>query len=388
MGVSVKPAAFPAGSPFSNPTKKTIGKTAGTVTSFQLEGTSTEVDYIFIKPDVPANFHVLKVIIGDKPPTEITEKTIQGVTAPAAGAIAVMTITNTDQYTGIVAWSPALENGKFKPVTAYTATITLTAKTGYTFDGVTDPFTVAGSTSVTYTAINAGSGTVTAVFPATGKLKIDITDIKGVTAPATGATPVPSIIPTAQYTGTVAWSPTIAPGESFADSTIYTATITITPEDGYTLDGITDTNFFTVAGMTATYNSGLKTVTAVFPETDPLPPPGSGNFNISFTIDDKMKDKVTSTAIIKTDLLAGSTYTIKLAAPNTGSWTGIIWSCSGKTITGGLIGNADGLTGNVLTINNSATYWELLNAAKLEVDVYAEYSGGGRFTLRIEIPIN
>jgi len=92
--------------------------------------------------------------------------------------------------------------------------------------------------------------------------------IPGVTAPVTGATPVTTITPTDQYTGTVAWAPADDP---FAGGTTYTATITLTPKAGFTLTGVAE-NFFTIAGTsppaTNAVNSGV--VTAVFPKTDPL----------------------------------------------------------------------------------------------------------------------
>jgi uncharacterized membrane protein YgcG len=81
------------------------------------------------------------------------------------GQTPVTSITATDQYTGSVTWSPELDsNGHFKPGIAYTATITLTTKTGYTFTGVpANFFTVAGATATN----TANTGTVTAAFPAT-----------------------------------------------------------------------------------------------------------------------------------------------------------------------------------------------------------------------------
>ena len=86
------------------------------------------------------------------------------------------------------------------------------------------------------------------------------------TAPVTGARPVTSI-DTAQFTGTVTWSPNHS---TFQERTVYTATINITPKTNFTLDGVS-ANFFTVTGTsspaTNAANSGV--VTAVFPETGP-----------------------------------------------------------------------------------------------------------------------
>ena len=201
---------------------------------------------------------------GSKPAT-VTIAAIPDVTAPASGATPVTAIAETAQYTRTVSWSPAVA-GTFAASTAYTATITLTAKTGFTFDGVRkDFFTVAGATATNA----AGSGVVTAVFPTTAGTAaqpavVDIKAIPGVTAPVTGATQVTAIAGTAQYTGTVAWSPAVT--GTFAASTAYTATITLTAKTGFTFTGIT-ANFFTVAGATSTNAAGSDVVTAVFPAT-------------------------------------------------------------------------------------------------------------------------
>ena len=76
---------------------------------------------------------------------------------------------STDSYTATIAWSPS--DSTFAASTVYTATITLTAKAGYTLTGVAaNFFTVAGSTSDTNTA---DSGVIYAVFPATEAAPVD-----------------------------------------------------------------------------------------------------------------------------------------------------------------------------------------------------------------------
>ncbi len=168
-------------------------------------------------------------------------------------------------------WSPAY--GTFVVFTVYTATITLTAKAGYTLAGVTaNSFTVAGATSVSH---SANSGVVTAVFPSTSAATISLLAIPGVTAPVLGATPVTAITATAQYTGTVTWSPVVS--GTFAASTVYTATITLTAKTGFTLTGVA-ANSFTVAGATSDTNSANSgVVTAVFPVTVAIWSPHIGN---------------------------------------------------------------------------------------------------------------
>jgi len=291
----------------------------------------------------------------------VTLLAIPGVVAPVRGAVPVTTPIDTEQYTGTITWSgiPAT----FAVTTVYTATVTLTAKSGRTLSGVAaNSFTVAGATATNA----ADSGIVTAVFPITGALSdIDVTftgaeqtggasnsvtttgleltfsvdpttlsvaditvsgatkgvlsgtgttrslaisaitvadggtvsitvtspagfaitgspktavvykapipvtllAIPGIVAPVRGAVPVTTPIDTEQYPGTITWSGTPA---TFAATTVYTATATLTAKSGRTLSGVA-ANSFTVAGATATNAADSGIVTAVFPETYAAP---------------------------------------------------------------------------------------------------------------------
>jgi len=185
---------------------------------------------------------------------------IAGVIVPVTGRTPNTTITENAQYSGTVTWSP--NHSTFAAATQYTATITLTPKTGYTLTGVAkDSFTVAEATSVSNAA---NSGVITAVFPSTSATTVNIAGIQGVTAPVTGATPITAITENAQYTGTVTWN---GNPSTFAAVTQYTATITLTPKTGYTLQGVA-ANFFTVAGATATNAANSGVITAVFPKDE------------------------------------------------------------------------------------------------------------------------
>ncbi|RII35500.1 glycosyl hydrolase family 32 [Clostridium chromiireducens] len=93
---------------------------------------------------------------------------------------------------------------------------------------------------------------------------VSVAAIAGVTAPVAGATPVSTITDTTEYTANIAWSGTPV---TFAASTPYTATITITPKEGYTLIGVPK-DFFTVEGATATNDADSGVITAIFPETN------------------------------------------------------------------------------------------------------------------------
>lgn len=126
---------------------------------------------------------------------------------------------------------------------------------------------VAGFTEITISAVTAPSRELTvAIFGLVEAERVTVTEpaIGGVTAPVVGETPVTAITEGKQFTGTVTWSPEVS---TFAASTVYTATITLTPKAGYKLDGVA-ANFFTVAGAASVSNGANSgVVTAVFPAT-------------------------------------------------------------------------------------------------------------------------
>jgi uncharacterized protein (TIGR02145 family) len=123
---------------------------------------------------------------------------------------------------------------------------------------ITTVYTIGGASAANYIKpvdnINT-DGVIQAV--------IDTAVIAGVTAPVTGATPVSSLADGTGYSATISWSPSAS---TFAPSTAYNATVTLTAKAGYTLTGV-GTNFFTVAGATATNTANTGVVSAVFPQT-------------------------------------------------------------------------------------------------------------------------
>ena len=125
----------------------------------------------------------------------------------------------------------------------------------------------AGYTNIYISAVTAPSRELTvAIFGLVEAERVKVTEaaVGGVTAPAVGEKPVTAITEGKQFTGTVTWSPEVS---TFAASTVYTATITLTPKVGYKLDGVA-ANFFTVAGATSVSNEANSgVVTAVFPAT-------------------------------------------------------------------------------------------------------------------------
>ena len=107
---------------------------------------------------------------------------------------------------------------------------------------------------------------------------ISLQAIPNVIVPVASAIPSTTQIVTDQYTASITWSPAHSP---FRYSTVYTATITITPISGvFSLTGV-PANFFTVAGADTVSNSaGNGRVTAVFPATATQPPYNTGDMAI------------------------------------------------------------------------------------------------------------
>ncbi|MBP1926910.1 hypothetical protein J2Z76_002782 [Sedimentibacter acidaminivorans] len=165
----------------------------------------------------------------------------------------------------------------------------------------TNASTTEGSiTGILNLTLNGASDTVN-VSKTIALSAINIPAIQGVTAPVNGATPVTIITETAQYTGTVTWSPADA---TFAASTIYTATITLTPKAGYTLTGVAE-NFFTAAGVTgnATNNAEEGIITAAFEQLPSLFTFEEGTGTITDYSNDGPKDVVIPSTIGGVDVV-------------------------------------------------------------------------------------
>jgi len=249
---------------FANSTAYTATITLTAKSGFTLQGVAANFFTVAIATSVSndTNSGVVTAVFPSTDAHVINIAAIQGVTAPVNGGTPVTEITENEQYSGTVTWdnNPSI----FAALTVYTATITLTPKTNYSLQGVSaDFFTIEGATSISNAA---DSGIITVIFPATKATVINIAAIQGVAVPVNGGTPVTEITENEQYSGVVTWNN--GNPSTFAASTIYSATITLTPKTGYTLQGV-HTNFFTVAGaiisVTNSANSGV--ITAVFPAT-------------------------------------------------------------------------------------------------------------------------
>ena len=129
------------------------------------------------------------------------------------------------------------------------------------------------------------------------------------TAPVKNGVPQTEI-ETDEYTATVVWSPEVT--DKFGYSTVYTATITITPKVNYTVKGIAE-NGYTVSGaQTVTNEADSATITAVYAATGSKSSGGSGRtkrYTVSFNTNGG--NKITSQTVAKDNSVKEPTAPIK-----------------------------------------------------------------------------
>ena len=119
------------------------------------------------KAGIDAAVQTVDVYKDTTTPTVITPLSL-GITVPVTGASPYTTAISETEYTGTILWSP--DDDPFLASTAYTATVSLTAESGYTFASLAaNSFTNSplGGT-VTHSAGTGTTLTVTVVFSATG----------------------------------------------------------------------------------------------------------------------------------------------------------------------------------------------------------------------------
>jgi len=194
------------------------------------------------------------------------------IPAPSIGAIPLKSIPAGTGYTASIAWvndaTQSPFSGAFAQSTTYAAIITLTPTIGYAATNITD-FTLfkVNSALPTYYTQPTSDNNKLVLHESFPQLPTTIPTAITLTAPVTGQAPLATIT-TTQYTGTVSWQTAAgaAAGSTFAASTAYTATITLTPLTGYTVTGVAK-NSYTVTGATVTNNVNSGVAKAVFSST-------------------------------------------------------------------------------------------------------------------------
>ena len=115
---------------------------------------------------------------------------------------------------------------------------------------------------------------------------------------------------TNEYTATVAWSPEVT--DKFGYSTVYTATITITPKANYTVKGIAENGYTVNGAETVTNEADSATITAVYAATGSKSSGGSGRtkrYTVSFNTNGG--NKITSQTVAKDNSAKEPTAPIK-----------------------------------------------------------------------------
>ena len=210
------------------------------------------------------------------------------------------------------------------------------AITGWTYgETANTPTAVAKYGTIKYTYSNTADGTYTEEVPTNAgtyyvKATVEETaDYSGLESNAVEFTILPKTINSAiiltapvknkvpqtemetnEYTATVAWSPEVT--DKFGYSTVYTATITITPKANYTVKGIAE-NGYTVSGaQTVTNEADSATITAVYAATGSKSSGGSGRtkrYTVSFNTNGG--NKITSQTVAKDNSVKEPTAPIK-----------------------------------------------------------------------------
>ena len=226
----------------------------------------------------PAVFYLAEEIVSD---VEIESVAVSDIDVPAALAIPdtsasvaadpVLGITST---TAAVTWDPNVN--PFDYSTVYTASVTLTAASGYKFTSGTTA-TVNGQTAV---VVLNGDGTLTVSFtfpktadvPLTAITSVAVSDIIAPVALDTpdilatiAATPVSGIT---SSTAAVTWQ---APDNPFDYSTVYTASVTLTAASGYEFTSGTTATVNGQAAVVVLNGDGTLTVSYAFPMTGAEP---------------------------------------------------------------------------------------------------------------------
>lgn len=189
--------------------------------------------------------------------------------ALSSGTLSPAFTSGTSSYTASVANS--VTSMTVTPTrTQANATITVNG-TSVTSGSASGAISLSVGSNIITVVVTAQDGTTTGTYTVTvtrAALTITTANVL-ITAPTVGASPQTSTSSNGQFTTTITWSDSPT---TFAAATAYTATVTVVPNAGYTLTGVS-ANFFTLNGFVATSantaNDGVFSYT--FPATAPAP---------------------------------------------------------------------------------------------------------------------
>lgn len=208
-------------------------------------------------PAMNANFYITAPVAGATPQTSVSYSVTKD---NKTETICTGSIVWYDADTGAVAELDS--KGNFKPGVKYFARMTLTAKSGYGWIGASIKVNGQAATAVK----KDGNVFDSAPFSATDSAQITRYYISGIPRPVPGQVASVFEYTTDQYTTEVDWGNSIDSNNTFVDKEQYTATITLTPANGYSATGLPN-NLFKVSTADATVSTvegNTVKVTATF----------------------------------------------------------------------------------------------------------------------------
>ena len=167
IGETLNTAGMVVTATYSDGTTAAVAATDYTLSSFDSSTTGNKE----ITVTYEGKTAVFNVTVIDPPRPTVTPITVAdiSITAPAKGAAPAAATFNEEQerFTdGPVTWSPS--DNPFKPSTVYTATVTLTAKEGYTFTGIVEANVKVNGAPAKLLTNTGETITLSRTFPATG----------------------------------------------------------------------------------------------------------------------------------------------------------------------------------------------------------------------------
>ena len=188
------------------------------------------------------------------------------VTAPATGAMPNTVATGSGNFSiGPVIWLPA--HTTFQSGQKYTASITLSALSGYTFTGIAATNVTINGYNATITGTPGASLTIEYEFSPTSLTTIPSVAIN-IDAPVTYNTPATIAVGTGNFTiGAVSWMDNDDP---FKGNKMYTATVTLTANTSYSFTGSTSATINGQVAMIINNSGSSLTLSRTFPATTRL----------------------------------------------------------------------------------------------------------------------
>jgi len=191
---------------------------------------------------------------------------------------------------------------------------------------------------------------------------INIVAIQGITVPTNGGTPVTAITENEQYNGTITWSPDHS---TFAASTQYTATITLTAKNGYTFTGLSSA---TINGQNAkvSNNTGVAvTLSYTFPATSSKRVTSIAIKTQPAKMTYKHSDKLDLTGLVvtltyddtSTENVASASFTVKSIIANPAQNASLVYSTHNRQPVTITYGNLSPLTTDNLIVSKASGIW-------------------------------